>query len=345
MGSFKPSYFICFITTLAAAVLGWWLNWALQAPPGVTVRVPEESVTSQSAILCWQPLSTYATQIVDYNIYVNGLQVGRASEQNQSGICWQLPSDVSGFDASAVSSGNNSANELNNRTSTADTNQIPLNWYLTGLEDYTDYLVEVEPLLADGKRLARTTYEFMTPQNGEVLYSILNGARGDGISDDTIALQKAIDACPPGGTVYFNEGTYLCGPLYLHNDLTLYLPPQAKILARAQNQPPTTKVGPSSIFALPSLFTASKGRKIQLKGGGTLDAQHQPLELIHFQDVENFLIEDLTFLNTAQPILGLENCRQGIINKNRLGPGFAESKLYTRNCQGLLWLNNIQIGS
>ena len=35
------------------------------------------------------------------------------------------------------------------------------------------------------------------------------GAKGDGVADDTAAIQAAINSIPNGGTLYFNKGTYL----------------------------------------------------------------------------------------------------------------------------------------
>ena len=47
------------------------------------------------------------------------------------------------------------------------------------------------------------------------------GAAGDGVHDDTAAIQAAILACPAGGRVLIPKGTWLTGPLFLRSHLRL----------------------------------------------------------------------------------------------------------------------------
>lgn len=47
------------------------------------------------------------------------------------------------------------------------------------------------------------------------------GAKGDGISDDTKALQSAIMCCPDNGRIIIANGTYLCSPLFLRSNITI----------------------------------------------------------------------------------------------------------------------------
>lgn len=60
------------------------------------------------------------------------------------------------------------------------------------------------------------------------------GAKGDGITDDTQAIQKAISDCSEagGGTVVFPSGkTYMSGPLELKSFVNLYFEPNSILLA------------------------------------------------------------------------------------------------------------------
>ena len=61
------------------------------------------------------------------------------------------------------------------------------------------------------------------------------GAKGDGMTKDTAAIQKALDACADngGGTVLIPEGVYLTGSLIIHSNTTLQLAPRGNLLGSA----------------------------------------------------------------------------------------------------------------
>lgn len=66
------------------------------------------------------------------------------------------------------------------------------------------------------------------------------GARGDGATDDTRALQDAIDALPAGGTLTLGPGNYVIDPersLRLRSRTRLSMSPRTRLIARANAAP------------------------------------------------------------------------------------------------------------
>ncbi len=74
-------------------------------------------------------------------------------------------------------------------------------------------------------------YEFRTQSESATINVRDFGAKGDGITDDTVAVQSAINCLPKGARLYFPKGTYLVAPLCLKSHITLDIPEGAKILA------------------------------------------------------------------------------------------------------------------
>lgn len=106
-------------------------------------------------------------------------------------------------------------------------------------------------------------------------YNVLNfGAKGDGVTDDAAAIQKAIDECSNngGGQVVFPAGhTFLAGPIELKSNVDYHLEANATLLANPDE----------SIYNI-SAFKENKGegmmwiwtkdtKNISITGQGTID--------------------------------------------------------------------------
>jgi len=97
------------------------------------------------------------------------------------------------------------------------------------------------------------------------------GAKGDGTTKDTAAIQKAIDACAgSGGTVKLSGGTFVSGPIVLKSNITLDVEKGATLLGS-----PDRADFPKADFArnptVQPFVSAPNAEHVTITGGGTID--------------------------------------------------------------------------
>ena len=100
---------------------------------------------------------------------------------------------------------------------------------LRGLKSGSGYEIEAAAEDENG-RLAQDTLHITLQEKGEELTITSFGAVGDGRTVNTSFIQKAIDACPAGGTVRIPAGTFVTGALFLKSDMTLFLEEGSRLL-------------------------------------------------------------------------------------------------------------------
>lgn len=127
-------------------------------------------------------------------------------------LLWNRASllDTGEFDRYLISCGGESVGE---------TGKLGLR--VENLSPSTEYLFRVEAVDKAGTVLAHAKVSAATASRSPVLNVCDFGARGDGLGMDTFFIQKAIDACPAGGTVLLPENhIFVSGALFLKSDMT-----------------------------------------------------------------------------------------------------------------------------
>jgi polygalacturonase len=145
------------------------------------------------------------------------------------------------------------------------------------------------------------------------------GAKADGNTKDTLALQKAIDDCAGkgGGTVRLFRGTFLSGPIVLKGHIALEIDAGATLLGSQDkgDYPPMREMRED---AVQPLISATNAQDVTIRGRGTIDGAGQPWwvqvyahknspdyvaakrpRLIFFDHSKHVLIEGVTIQNSA----------------------------------------------
>ena len=155
------------------------------------------------------------------------------------------------------------------------------------------------------------------------------GAKGDGITDNTAFIQKAIDDCSArkGGTVEIPSGHFLTRTLFLKSNVNLHLHFGAELLG-STDLDSYHKVFPElKGKESPALIFARGVTNIAITGSGTINGQgaHQNFQhgndskggprrpkIIYFIGCNNVRVQDVTLRNSAYWTQDYEKC-DGVI--------------------------------
>jgi polygalacturonase len=146
------------------------------------------------------------------------------------------------------------------------------------------------------------------------------GARADGTTLDTAAINQAIDACNAagGGVAYVPPGTYHSGTVVLKSNVTLYLEAGAKLLGSKRVEDYKLHEGPpvKGDANQKHLIFARDAENVGLAGPGCIDGQGPafwvpsgravPPPEDSWRDVATY---DWKPLDRASPLLEFYNCR------------------------------------
>lgn len=202
---------------------------------------------------------------------------------------------------------------------------------------------------------------------GARIYNIREfGAKGDGVTLDTAAVQAAIDACnrDQGGTVLVPAGDFIVGTLELKSHVTLHLATKGRLLGSPNKEHYRAGRGIPTSNGNIVLLGGADLENITIEGGGTIDGNglkfwtgqgdntgpgqnsapgyFQRPHLIVFARCKNVRMRDVFLTASAYHCTRILNCEQvwfdGVriynrVNKNNDGFHFSSCQyVHVTNC-------------
>jgi polygalacturonase len=169
------------------------------------------------------------------------------------------------------------------------------------------------------------------------------GAKADGVTLDTKAIQAAVDACAAagGGTVHLAGGVFLSGTVVLKGGVTLAVADDA-VLRGSADIGDYPSITPSVNFLYRARFTksliyAEKQENIGLAGSGVIDGQGKlfPAKkgddggrpyLIRFSECKKVRVRDLTLRDSARWLSHYLACEDVEIERIRIHSRIRENR-------------------
>ena len=170
------------------------------------------------------PVTKYAVETGDFELQIPKLDVTSTTIF----LAWSLVNDdrLAGYD---IYVNQEKVKEI--RPNTKGGTIIP-RVELNGLDPDTVYVVQVKAVDEAGSTVSDSSkVPVKTLPREPRLEATAYGAVGDGVTDNTVALQKAIRDTPAGGILHLSKGVYRTGTLFLHSYMTLELDKDAVLMA------------------------------------------------------------------------------------------------------------------
>lgn len=170
--------------------------------------------------------------------------------------------------------------------------------------------------------LTKATYSMIT---GAPVNVLDQGAIGDGLADDTQAIQNAIDLCQNGGTIYFPPGTYK-----VTSEFTLS-PAYTGIVFLGAGMGATTITADYT----GNVFNFTSTNNVSLEYGGfvfrnmTIDGNASTINAFYIKNRANILID----------FVEVKNCSRAVMTADD-DPANAVNDLTISNCRFVTCTNN-----
>lgn len=172
------------------------------------------------------------------------------------------------------------------------------------------------------------------PKNQNNIFNIIDfGAQGDSITVNTLAIQKAIDACSAagGGMVLFPKGKFTTGTLTLKSNIDYHFHPGAILIGSARIEDYNAPAGENNIMLIAQqpqhetlrvLLDGTGVSNVSFSGQGIIEGNgkyfwdenytpsERPVPWISFRNAENITIRDLTFQNSPSHVIRFQKSSQ-----------------------------------